>query len=138
MENDNKNIGFRANNEEIALIDQAAAELEMNRADYLRYRAIPRDSEVADSNPKTSNLDERLDRLEALIKHAIYTINQVYVGVFAIAEAEGKARRFLSIGELEHVHDQVRAEALTYAVQFPNSFAAVQAEITALAKNGAK
>jgi hypothetical protein len=119
-------MSIRLSAEELEKVDAAAAAAGMSRPEYARSKLL-----APAIDPPTTNL-------EALIKHAIYTINQVYVGVFAIAEAEGKARRFLSAREIDQVHDQVRAEALVYAVQFPNSFAAVQAEISALAKNGAK
>jgi hypothetical protein len=134
VENDNKNIGFRANNEEIALIDEAAAKAGMNRADYLRFKTIPTADCAAPMETKNSNLEGRLDKLEALVKHSIYVVNQVYVGLFSIAEAEGKSGRFLTIQQLDEIDAQTRAEALAYAVEFPQSFPAVQAEIAAASK----
>jgi len=136
VENDNKNIGFRANNEEVALIDQEAARIGMNRADYLRFRTIPANGKKQETSDTTGtsidNLEARLEKLEALVKHGIYITNQVYVALYAIAEDEGKAGRFLTAPQLDEVHDRVRAEALDYAVKFPASFAAVQAEIAAM------
>ena len=138
MENDNKNIGFRANNEEVALIDQEAAKIGMNRADYLRFRTIPANGKKQETSDTTgtsiNNLEARLEKLEDLVKHGIYITNQVYVALYAIAEAEGKAGQFLTAKQLDEVYNQVRADALVYAVNFPESFAAVQAEITALGK----
>ena len=132
MENDNKNIGFRANNEEVALIDQEAARIGMNRADYLRFRTIPANGKKQETSDTTGtsidNLEARLEKLEALVKHGIYITNQVYVALYSIAEAG----HFLPAKQLDEVHDRVRAEALDYAVKFPASFAAVQAEIAAM------
>jgi hypothetical protein len=126
MEEKDQTIGFRVTLKERQKLEEEAKQTGLSLTDHVRMKLLSVPTEAS------------TDHLEALIKHAIYTINQVYVGVFAIAEAEGKARRFLSAREIDQVHDQVRAEALVYAVQFPNSFAAVQAEIAALAKNGAK
>ena len=116
-----KVITFKLSVEKADALDTSAAEAGMNRTEYICARLF--------SPPPPAK-----DRLEALIKHSIYMINQVYVGLFSIAEAQGKAGRFLSLEQLEAVFDQVRADALVYAVEFPDSFAAVQAEIAALSK----
>jgi hypothetical protein len=73
-----------------------------------------------------------------MIKHAIYTINQTHTALYSIAEAEGKAGRFLSTEELREIYKHVRVEAIHYALEFPERFAAVQTEIAAAAQNGAK
>lgn len=118
-------VSFEIDVEELEIIEARAAKLGLSRSEYLRARA------TSDPAATSSN------GLEALIKYAIYTINQVYVGCFAIAQAEGKAGRFLSAEKLDQIHDQVRAEALDFAVEFPERFEAVQAEIAAAVKNGA-
>jgi hypothetical protein len=116
-----KVITFKLSAEEAETLDAKASQAGMSRSDYLRMMLF---------TPAKSATND----LEALIKHSIYMINQVYVGLFSIAEAQGKAGRFLSMEQLEAVFDQVRADALVYAVEFPDSFAAVQAEIAALSK----
>ena len=122
-------LSFEVSAEEFEIIEAATAKAGVSRSEYLRARAT--------SNPmerSNGNLETRLEKLEALVKHAIYMINQVYVGLFSIAEAQSKSGRFLSLEQLETVYDQVRADALVYAVEFPDSFAAVQAEIAAMSK----
>jgi len=119
-------VSFEIDVDELEIIEARAANAGLSRSEYLRARAM------SDPAETSSN------KLEALIKHSIYMANQIYVGLFSIAEAQGQARRFLSTEELRKVYDQVRAEALVYAVEFPESFEAVQAEIAAAAKSGAK
>jgi hypothetical protein len=119
-------MSIRLSSEELQKIDAAAAAVGLSRPDYARSKLLAPIIET----PTT--------QLEALIKHAIYMANQIYVGLFSIAEAQGQARRFLSTQELRKVYNQVRAAALNYAVEFPEHFEAVQAEIAAKAKNGAK
>ena len=135
MENDSKFLGFRADEAEQALIDREAAGLGMNRTDYLRYKTIPPNGGKQTASDATEanigNLEGRLNNLEALVKHGIYLANQIYVALFSIAEVQARTGRFLSIEQLDAVHTQVRADALLYAVEFPESFAAVQAEIAA-------
>jgi hypothetical protein len=115
-------LSFEVSPDEFEFIEAATAKAGISRSEYLRARATSNSTAASNGN------------LEALIKHSIYMINQVYVGLFSIAEAEGKAGRFLSMEQLEAVFDQVRADALVYAVEFPDSFAAVQAELAALCK----
>ncbi|MBV8452875.1 MAG: hypothetical protein JOZ29_11455 [Deltaproteobacteria bacterium] len=112
-------LSFEVSSEEFEFIEAATAKAGISRSEYLRARATSPPTTTSNGN------------LEALIKHSIYMINQVYVGLFSIAEAEGKTGRFLSMEQLETVYNQVRADALVYAVEFPDSFAAVQAEIAA-------
>jgi hypothetical protein len=119
-------VSFEIDVDELESIEARAAKAGLSRSEYLRARAISEPAEPSSSN------------LEALIKQVIYMANQIYVGLFSIAEAQGQARRFLSSQELRKVYDQVRAAALNYAVEFPEHFEAVQAEIAARAKNGAK
>ena len=119
-------MSIRLSAEELQKIDAAAAAAGMSRPDYARRKLLAPAIELPASN------------LEALVKHAIYTINQTYNALYSIAEAEGKAGRFLSTEQLREVYDRVRAEALVYAVEFPEHFEAVQAEIAAAAKNGGK
>ena len=123
-------MSIRLSSEELQKIDDAAAAAGMSRPDYARSKLL------------APAIDLPSSRLEALIKHGIYMANQIYVALYSIAEAEGKARRFLSTEELREVYDQVRATTLDYAVEFPDSFEAVQKEIAAAsaaaAKSGAK
>jgi hypothetical protein len=120
-EKEQKVITFKLSGEEAEALDAKVSQAGMSRSDYLRMLLF------APPEPTT-------EKLEALIKHAIYTINQTHTALYLIAEAEGKARRFLTTGELQEVADRVRAEALQYAVEFPDSFAAVQTEIAAMKK----
>ena len=125
-------LSFEVSPEEFEFIEAATAKAGISRSEYLRARAT--------SNPTAAsngNLDARPDKLESLIKHCIYTINQVYAGLFSIAEAQGKSGRFLTAQQLDEIDAQARKEALAYAVEFPQSFAAVQAEIAALSKKDA-
>jgi mobilization protein NikA len=124
-------LSFEVSPEEFEFIEAATAKAGISRSEYLRARAT--------SNPQAAsngNLAARLERLEALITHCIYMVNQVYVGLFSIAEAEGKGGRFLTAQQLDEVYEQTRKDALVYAVEFPESFAAVQTEIAALSKKG--
>jgi len=125
-------ISFRATPSEAAAIDTEAAKSGLSRADHARSKVL---SNTKDET-NIGSLEHRLEQLENLIKHGIYITNQVYVGLFSIAEAEGKAGRFLSTEELGTVYDHVRADALIYAVKFPERFNAVQAEIEAMRKKG--
>jgi hypothetical protein len=126
-------IGFRATPTEAAAIDAAAAKNGLSRADHARSKVLS----TTNDDASNGHLDTRLEKLEALIKHCIYMVNQVYVGFFSIAEAEGKAGHFLTAQQLDEVYDQTRTDALVYAIEFPESFAAVQAEIAALSKKAA-
>src|SRR5262249_55587730 len=122
-------LSFEVSPEEFEFIEAATAKAGVSRSEYLRERAT--------SNPAAANngnLEARIERLEALIKHCIYMVNQVYVGMFSIAEAESKTSRFLTPAQLDEVYKQTRVDALVYAVEFPESFAAVQAEIAAFGK----
>jgi hypothetical protein len=116
-------ISFRATPSEAAAMDTEAAKNGLSRADHVRSKVL------SGANDLTTN-----GALEALVKHAIYTINQTHSALYSIAEEQGKTGRFLTSGELEKVYDRVRGEALQYAVEFPDSFGAVQAEIAALSK----
>jgi len=114
-----KMISFQVSAEELAAIEARAAKAGLSRSEYLRLRAL--------SEPAASSIET----LEALIKHAIYLTNQVHEGLYSIAEAEGKAQRFLSTEELEKVYYQAQANALVYVVEFPDKFAAMRAEVAA-------
>jgi hypothetical protein len=114
-------ISCKVSFEEAETIKSRAAALGISLSEYLRNRALSQPADVSN------------DRLEALVKHAIYLANQIYTGLFSIAEAQGKAGRFLSTEQLREVYDRVRADALRYAVEFPGHFEAVQAEIAAAA-----
>ena len=129
MDEITQTVGFRATAEEVATMDASAKASGISRADYVRSKVL------AASTPTP---DARIDNLEAMIKHAIYAINQVHTALYSIAEAEGKAGRFLSTEELREVYKRVRVEAIRYALEFPERFVAVQAEIAAAAQNGAK
>ena len=115
-------MSIRLSPEELQKIDAAAAAAGMSRPDYARSKLLAPAIELPTS------------RLEDLVKHGIYLANQIYVGLFSIAEAQGQARRFLSTEELREVYDRVRTAALGYAVEFPEHFEMVQAEITAMSK----
>jgi hypothetical protein len=123
-------ISFRATPSEAAAIDTEAAKSGLSRADHARSKVLSN----AKNETNIGSLEPRLEQLENLIKHGIYITNQVYVALYSIAEAEGKAGNFLTAKQLDEVYDRVRADALVYAVEFPDSFAAVQAEIAALSK----
>jgi hypothetical protein len=125
-EKERKMISFQVSADELEVIEARAAKRGSSRSEYLRARAI------------TDPEDTDTGHLEALIKHAIYTINQTHTAHYSIAEAEGKAGRFLSTEELREVYARVRVEAIRYALEFPERFAAAQAEIAAAAQNGAK
>jgi len=122
-------MSIRLSSEELQKIDAGAAAAGMSRPEYARSKLLAPAIELP-----ASNLQARLEKLEALVKHGIYITNQVYVALYAIAEAEGKTGHFLTAKQLDEVYDRVRADALVYAVEFPNSFAAVQAEIAAMSK----
>ena len=103
-------------------------------ADTIKTRAQARGISVSEflrTRALAEADDNATERLQALIKHAIYQINQTHVALYSIAEAEGEAKSFLSNEQLRTVYDRVRAEAISYAVEFPEKFAAVQAEIAA-------
>src|SRR5215472_1778980 len=123
-------ISFRATPSEAATIDTEAAKSGLSRADHARSKVLSN----AKDETNIGSLEPRLEQLETLIKHGIYITNQVYVALYSIAEAEGKAGNFLTAKQLDEVYDRVRADALVYAVGFPDSFAAVQAEIAAMSK----
>ncbi len=74
------------------------------------------------------------DYLADLIKHGIYLANQAIVTVYSIARAEGKHNRFLSYDELREVYKRVNAEAILYAVEFPEQFVEVRELIDAKRK----
>jgi Ribbon-helix-helix protein, copG family len=116
-----KVITFKLSAEEAETLDAKANQAGKSRSDYLRMILF------APPEPASSCLED-------LIKHAIYQINQTHNALYSIAEAEGKAARFLTTEELSEVYDRVRAEALRYAVEFPDSFATVQAEIAKMSK----
>jgi mobilization protein NikA len=122
-------LSFEVSPEEFEFIEAATAKAGISRSEYLRATATA--NPTAASN---GNLEARLDNLEALIKHGIYGTNQLHVGLYAIAEAEGKAGRPLTNAELREIYDRARAETLQYAVKFPDKFATMQAEIAALSK----
>jgi hypothetical protein len=115
-------ISCKVSPDEAETIKSRAAALGISLSEYVRSRALSRPTEASN------------DRLEALVKHGIYLANQIYVALYSIAEAEGKAGRFLSTEQLGTVYDRVRAVALGYAVEFPEHFNAVQAEIAAMSK----
>ena len=99
-------------------------------ADTIKTRAQARGISVSEflrTRALAEADDNATERLQALIKHAIYQINQTHVALYSIAEAKS----FLSNEQLRTVYDRVRAEAISYAVEFPEKFAAVQAEIAA-------
>src|SRR5215472_8008282 len=103
-------------------------------ADTIKSRAQARGVSVSEflrTRALTEADDSTIEQLETLIKHAIYQINQTHIALYSIAEAEGVAKRFLSTQELRAVYDRARAEAFSYAVEFPEKLAAVQAEIAA-------
>jgi hypothetical protein len=112
-------LSCKVSPEEADTIKTRAQARGISVSEFLRTRALTE----ADNNA--------IERLQALIKHAIYQINQTHIALYSIAEAEGEAKRFLSTQELRTVYDRVRAEAIIYAVEFPEKFAAVQAEIAA-------
>ena len=112
-------ISSKVSAEEAEVIKGRAAARGISVSEYLRERALAQPTEASN------------DRLEALVKHGIYLANQIYVALFSIAEVQAKTGRFLSMEQLETVYAQVRADALVYAAEFPDSFAAVQAEIAA-------
>ena len=122
-------MSIRLSAEELQKIDAGAAAAGMNRPEYARSKLLAPAIELP-----ASNLEARLEKLEALVKHGIYITNQVYVALYSIAEAEGKAGNFLTAKQLDEVYDRVSSDALVYAVGFPDSFAAVQAEIAAMSK----
>ena len=119
-------MSIRLSPEELQKIDAAAAAAGMSRPDYARSKLLAPAIEMPTGN------------LETLIKHAIYTINQVHTAMYSIAEAEGKAGRLLSTEQLREVYDRVRADSIRYAVEFPEYFKVIQADIAAAAKNGVK
>jgi uncharacterized protein (DUF1778 family) len=112
-------LSCKVSAEEADTIKSRAQARGISVSEFLRTRALAE----ADDNV--------IERLQALIKHAIYQINQTHIALYSIAEAEGEAKRFLSTQELRTVYDRVRAEAISYAVEFPEKLAAVQAEIAA-------
>jgi hypothetical protein len=134
-------ITFRVSQQELETIEAGAAQVGMNRADYVRSQVLAPDSNarVVQLKKQLDSLTDRLgraaeqQRVEDLVKHAIYLANQIYTGIFSIAEAQGKAGRFLNTEQLREVYDRVRADALRYAVEFPEHFEVVQAEIAAAA-----
>jgi hypothetical protein len=123
-------ISFRTTPSEAAAIDTEAAKNGLSRADHARSKVLSN----AQDETNIGSLEPRLEKLESLIKHCIYSTNRVHIGLYSIAEAEGKAGRPLTNAELREVYDRARAETLQYAVKFPNSFAAMQAEIAAISK----
>ena len=115
-EKEQKVITFKLSAEEAEALDAKANQAGLSRSDYLRTIL------VAAPQQQTSNLED-------LIKYMIYSLNQVYVSVYSIAEAEGKAGRFLTPSQLDDVHEQVKRDTLTYAANFPKIFSAAQAAI---------
>jgi hypothetical protein len=130
MPTETSTIGFRVTDAEREQLEAEAKEAGKNLAEYARSKVLSNTND----DPSNGHLEARLEKLEALIKHSIYITNQVYTGLFSIAEAEGKAGRFLSLEQLQAVFKNVRAQALGYAAVFPEHFEAVQAEIAAAAK----
>jgi hypothetical protein len=117
-------ISCKVSPDEAETIKARATALGISVSEYMRNRALAPPSEAS------------TNRLEDLVKHTIYTINQIHTAIYSIAEAQGKAGRFLSTEQLREVYNRVRADAIRYAVQFPSNFEAVQAEIAAATKNG--
>ena len=85
-------ISFRATPTEAAAIDSEAAKNGLSRADHARSKILL----TAKDGTYNGSLEARLEKLEALVKHGIYITNQVYVALYSIAEAEGKAGHFLT------------------------------------------
>jgi hypothetical protein len=123
-------ISFRVSPDELETLDTEAAKAGTSRTDHIRSKLFRTAAHA--ENQAT------LDEIRALIKHAIIQINQTHVGLYSIAEAEGEAKRFLSTQELRTVYDRARAEAISYAVEFPEKFTALQAEIAAARKKDQK
>ena len=107
-------ISFQVSGQELEMIEGRAAEAGLSRSEYIRARALSESAERSDNY------------LAELIKHGIYLANQAIVAVFSIAQAEGKHNRFLSYDELREVYKRVNAEAILYAVEFPEQFVQVQ------------
>jgi uncharacterized protein (DUF1778 family) len=64
-------------------------------ADTIKSRAQARGVSVSEflrTRALTEADNNAIERLEALIKHAIYQINQTHVALYSIAEAEGEAK----------------------------------------------
>jgi hypothetical protein len=115
-------ISSKVSADEAEIIKGRAAARGISVSEYLRERALSKPTEAS------------IEHLETLIKHCIYSTNRLHIGLYSIAEAEGKAGRPLTNAELREVYDRARAEALQYAVKFPDNFAAMQAEIAAMSK----
>jgi hypothetical protein len=115
-------ISSKVSADEAEIIKGRAAARGISVSEYMRERALSEPTEAS------------IEHLEALIKHCIYSTNRVHIGLYSIAEAKGKAGRPLTNAELREVYDRARAEALQYAVKFPDNFAAMQAEIAAMTK----
>jgi mobilization protein NikA len=114
-----RRVSFRVSIEEDEVIKSGAREQGISVSEYVRARVF---SEPAE---RSSHY------LAELIKHGIYLANQAIVAVYSIAQAEGKHNRFLSYDELREVYKRVNAEAIQYAVEFPEQFIQVQQLIEA-------
>ena len=114
-------ITFKLSLEETKALDAKANQAGMSRSDYLRM--------VLSTPPPPTTA-----YLEGLIKHCIYLTNQTHSALYLIAEAEGKANRFLSTDELREVYDRSRPATVQYAVEFPERLVKFQAEVVQAAK----
>jgi hypothetical protein len=126
MEEKDQTIGFRVTSTERQKLEEEASAAGQKLTDYVRSKVFS----TGDDGTGSAGTGE----LANLIKHAIYQINQTHTALYSIAEAQGKAHHFLSTEELREVYNRVEIETLKYAVTFPESFAAVQAKIAAMAK----
>jgi hypothetical protein len=118
-------MSIRLSSEELQKIDAGAAASGMNRPDYARSKLLAPAIEMP-----ANNLEARLEQIEALVKHALCRIDQVYDGIFSIAEDEGK----LSTEQLKEIHDRILEQTVRHATKLPESLATMQAKIAEASK----
>jgi hypothetical protein len=122
MEERDQTIGFRVTLKERQRLEEEAKQAGLSLTDHVRARLLSPTRSDGNGN------------LETLIKYAIYAISQTQNALYSIAEAHGKAGRFLSTAELEQVAHRCHDEAIQYAIEFAENFTATQAEIAAASK----
>jgi Ribbon-helix-helix protein, copG family len=124
-EKEQKVITFKLSAEETEALDTKANQAGLSRSDYLRTLLAAHPQPIA-------------EQFEDLLKYAIYGINQVYLAVYSIAEAEGKAGRFLTSTQLDEIHKQIKEDTVKYAVNFPKMLPVALAAIAERAKKEAE
>ena len=82
---------------------------------------------------KNDSPNPREDRLEGLIKHAIYQLERVHVTIYSIAAAEGTTQGFLSTETLKEIYKTVRVQAIHFAADLPEAVSKVRADVAAAA-----